>query len=63
MVAGSGAAFTADTVVSIRAITDTAIPRTATTVLIAYSLRPETAQPGLAWAPDARRWLASAEME
>src|SRR4029077_8182668 len=32
-------------------------------LLIAYNLRPETAQPRLAWTPDARRWLASAEME
>src|SRR5215467_6083488 len=31
--------------------------------LIAYSLRPETAQPRLAWTPDAARWLASAEVE
>jgi hypothetical protein len=30
-------------------------------LLIAYSLRPETAQPGLAWTAGAARWLAIAE--
>jgi hypothetical protein len=63
MAAVSGAAFTADMVVSIRAITDMAIPVLLLLLLIAYSLRSETAQPGLAWTPDAARWLASAEAE
>jgi len=38
--ADSGPAFTADTVVSIRAITDMAIPRTATTVTDRLQLAP-----------------------
>ena len=41
--AASGAAFTADTVVSIRAITDMAIPRTAITITDDLQPRPETA--------------------
>ena len=32
-------------------------------LLIACGLRPETAQPGLPWTPDAARWLARAEAE